>query len=179
VRESGDLAGLRVRVAPLPMLAELYAALGAQANTMGFAEAQAAFKAGTLDAQEGPAATFAAARLDGVGLRHVAEWNAVAEVAVFAVNRKVWNGWPETDRLQVRAAALEAAKELSALVRTQSEDALAELRRRGFTLTRATPDGHAAFAKATRAVYERWAGAAGESITRAAEAAVGAAPRSP
>jgi len=54
---------------------------------------------------------------------------------------------------------------------------LSELRRRGLTVTRATPDGHAAFALATRGVYERWAAVAGEDITRAAEAAVAAVPR--
>jgi TRAP-type C4-dicarboxylate transport system substrate-binding protein len=177
VREPSDVTGMRVRVPALPPIVDIYTALGALPRSMSFADAQAAFKAGSLDAQEGNAASFAAARLDAVGLRHVADWNAVAEMAVFAVNRSVWNAWPEADRLRVREAAAEAAHELAALARKEADDALSELRRRGLTLTRATPDGHAAFALATRGVYERWAAVAGEDITRAAEAAVAAVPR--
>ena len=177
VREPGDLAGMRVRVPALPPVADVYTALGAQPRSMSFADAQAAFKSGSLDAQEGNAASFAAARLDGVGLRFVADWNAVAELAVFAVSRGAWEAWPEADRLLVREAATEAANELAALARKEADDALSELRRRGLTVTRATPDGHAAFALATRSVYERWAAVAGEDITRAAEAAVAAVPR--
>jgi TRAP-type C4-dicarboxylate transport system substrate-binding protein len=177
VREPADLTGLRVRIPALPAVADLCTALGAQPRSMTFADAQAAFTSGSLDAQEGSAASFAAARLDAVGLRFVADWNAVAELAVFAVSRGAWEAWPEADRLLVREAAVEVANELAALARKQADDALSELRRRGLTITRATPDGHAAFALATRSVYERWAAVAGEDITRAAEAAVAAVPR--
>lgn len=177
VRGPADLAGVRVRVPAVPAVAELYEALGAQPRLMGFAAAQAAFKAGSLDAQDGPPASFAAARLDAVGLRHVTEWNAVAEMAVFAVNRKAWNAWPEGDRALVREAASEAASELAVLSRREADDALPELRRRGFTATRVTAEGHAAFAQATRSVYERWTVIVGDELTRAAEAAVGAPAR--
>lgn len=177
VREPGDLTGMRVRVPALPSVADIYTALGASPRSTSFADAQAAFRSGSLDAQEGSAASFAAARLDGVGLRFVADWNAVAEMAVFAVSRGAWEAWPEADRLLVRVAATEVANELAAQARKEADDALSELRRRGLTVTRATPDGHAAFALATRSVYQRWAAVAGEDITRAAEAAVAAVPR--
>jgi hypothetical protein len=44
-------------------------------------------------------------------------------------------------------------------------------------VTRLTPEGRAAFAAASRAAYDRAAGAAGEELVRAAEAAVAAAVR--
>jgi len=45
-------------------------------------------------------ATFTAARFDALGIRHVVMWGAVAEVAVFAVNRQFWEG--RFDRMEAR-----------------------------------------------------------------------------
>jgi len=176
VRAPADLAGMRIRVPGFLMLPDLYAALGARPGALSFVEAQAALRSGTLDAQEGTPAAFAAARLDAVGVRHVIVWGAVAEAAVFAVNRRTWDGWSEADRALVRATAQEAARELAALAVAEDESALVELRKRGVTVTLITPAGHAAFAAAARGVYDKWAAVAGEDLVRAAEAAVKGAP---
>jgi TRAP-type C4-dicarboxylate transport system substrate-binding protein len=177
VKEPADLRGLRVRVPALPALLDAYATLGAAPQALGFPEAQTAFKAGSLDAQDGPAASFVAARLEAAGFRHVTDWQAIGEVAVFAVNRARWSAWTEAERAQVGAAATEAAGELAAQAKTESEQALVDLRQRGMATTRITAEGHAAFAAASRASYERWATVAGEDLVRAAEAAVQAAGR--
>jgi TRAP-type C4-dicarboxylate transport system substrate-binding protein len=177
VKEPADLAGLPVRVAALPALIDLYAALEAKPQRLEFAAAQAAFRAGTLGGQDGTAATFVAARLEAVGLRHVVEWNAVGEIAVFAVNRQTWDEWTDAQRALVRDAAVAAAAELAPAAREETVQAETELRRRGMTLTRLTPEGHAAFAAAGRAAYQRAAALAGEEIVRAAEDAVRAAAR--
>ena len=140
LRSPADAAGMRIRVASLPFLNELFAALGAAPRAMAFGDAEAAFRAGKLDAQEGTPATFAAARLDALGIREVLLWGAVAEIAVFAVNRTVWDGWNDAQRALVDDAAQQAARELPALVRAENDAALAELRRRGVTVTRLTAD---------------------------------------
>jgi TRAP-type C4-dicarboxylate transport system substrate-binding protein len=175
VRTPDDLAGLRVRTVSTPFLTDLYAGLRARPEAMAFAAAQAAFNAGTLDAQDGTLATFAAARLDAVGVKHVTLWGAVAEVAVFAVNRAAWNGWTEDQRSLVSGAAQQAAQELPSLARAENDAALAELRKRGLTIVRLTATGRAAFAAAARPVYDKWAGVAGDELVRAAEVAVKAA----
>ncbi len=175
VREPADLEGLAVRVPAVPALFDLYATLAAVPKAADFASAQAAFKAGTLTAQDGPPASFVASRLEALGFRHVIDWQAIGEIAVFAVNRKVWSGWSEAERALVRAAAAEAAAELAVLARAESTQALAELRQRGLAITRLTAEGHAAFAAASRAAWNRAAAAAGEDLARAAEAAVRAA----
>ena len=175
IREPADVAGLAVRVPAQPAVADLYAALGASPQVLEFAAAQAAFKSGALGAQDGSAGSFVAARLEAVGFRHVADWQAIGEVGVFAVNAKVWSGWTDAERALVRAAAIEAAGSLATLARDESAQALADLRQRGMAVTRLTPEGRAAFAAASRAAYDRAAGAAGEELVRAAEAAVAAA----
>jgi len=172
-----DLKGLKVRVASTPLVADILIALGAQPVTMSFAEAQAALKAGKLDAQEGTLETFVTARFDALGVRHVVLWGGVAEVAVFAVNRAFWARLSEADRALVGEVAKEVAAELPALVVTENEGALAELRKRGVSVTRVTASGRAAFAFATRSAYDKWATVTGADIVRAAEAAISPTPR--
>ena len=176
IHAPADLAGMRIRAPGFPLLVDLYTALGARPTTLSFAESQTAMKSGALDAQDGTPAAFAAARLDAVGVRHVVVWGAVAEAAVFAVNRRVWEGWDEADRALVRTAAQEAARELVVRTVQENEAALVELRNRGMTVTLMTPAGHAAFAAAARDVYDKWAALAGADLVRAAEAAVRSAP---
>ena len=171
-RSPADLVGMQIRTASLPVMLDMFAALGAKPRAMAFADVQGALRAGTLDAQEGPVATFASTRLDALGFRQVLLWGAVAEVAVFAANRAAWNGWSIDERALVQGAAREAARELPEFARAESDAALAGLRQRGVTVARLTATGRAAFAAATRGVYEKWADVAGQELVRAAEAAI-------
>jgi len=172
LRSPDDVAGMKVRLASTPLVADLFVGLGAEPRAMALADAQAALRAGTLDAQEGTLATIAAARLDTLGVRQVMLWGAVAECAVFAANRAAWNGWTAEQRAVVRDAALEVALALPALARAENDAAVVELRKRGVTVTRLTGTGRAAFAAAVRGVYDKWAAVAGADLVRAAEAAV-------
>ena len=172
IRAPEDLAGAKIRTTALPMLTEFYAGLRALPFAMPYAQAQAALKTGSLDGQDGSPAAFAVARLDAAGVRHVTLWNAVAEVAVFAVNRRVWDACSDADRALVRAAAELAARELGERAADERDAALTELAARGVALTRVTPAGYDAFAAAARGTYDRWAAVAGDSLTREAEAAV-------
>jgi TRAP-type C4-dicarboxylate transport system substrate-binding protein len=177
VKEPADLAGLAVRVPAVPALVDFYATLEAKPQVLEFAAAQAAFRSGALGAQDGNAASFVAARLEAVGLRHVVDWHAVGEIAVFGVNRQAWEGWTDAQRALTREAAATAAAELALAAREETTQALAELRQRGVTLIRMTPDGHAAFAAAGRVAYLRAAALAGDEIVRAAEETVRAVAR--
>ena len=177
VQKPDEIKGLKVRIGPAPLVADLFIALGAEPKALTFADAQAALKTGTLDGQEGTLPTFAAARFDALGVRHVLLWGALGEVAVFAVNRAFWQHLSDTDQTIVREAANEAAAELPALIAAENDGALAELRKRGVTLTRLTASGRAAFSFATRSAYDKWASVAGSDLVRAAEAAVAATPQ--
>ncbi len=171
-RSPADFVGLKVRVAATPLLIDLFTSLGALPQAMAVADAHAAFRAGTLDAQEGTLATLAAARLDTLGVKQVLLWDAVAECAVFAANKSAWNSWTDEARSIVREAALQAARELPALAQAENDAAQAALGRRGVTVTRLTATGRAAFAAATRGVYDKWAAVIGADLVSATEAAV-------
>jgi len=171
-RSPEDMAGIKVRLAATPFLTDFFVSLGAQPSAMTLADAQAALRAGTLNAQEGSLAAIAAAQLDTLGVKQLMLWGAVAECAVFAANKVAWDGWTVEQRAVARDAALEAARELPALARAENDAALIELRKRGMTVTRLTATGRAAFAAAARGVYDKWAAVAGPDLVRAAEAAV-------
>jgi TRAP-type C4-dicarboxylate transport system substrate-binding protein len=171
-RSPEDLAGMKVRLTATPFLTDFFVSLGGEPRAMTLADAQAALRAGILDAQEGPLAAIAAAQLDTLGVRQVLLWGAVAECAVFAANKAAWNGWTPEQRNFARAAAVEAARGLPALARAENDAALVDLRKRGVTATRLTATGRAAFAAAARGVYDKWALVAGPDLVRAAEAAV-------
>jgi TRAP-type C4-dicarboxylate transport system substrate-binding protein len=176
-RVPDDIRGVDVRIASSRYLVDFYAGLGARPFAMPFAEAAAAFETGRLSAQEGAPAAFVAARVDALGLRHVTLWGAIAELAIFAVNRVAWDGWTAEQRAQVAGAAEDAATELGRLVQEEEQRALATLRDHGVELMRLTASGTAAFATAARPTYDKWAAIAGTEIVQAAEHSVSAPAR--
>src|SRR4030095_4750207 len=156
-----DLKDVRVRTMWTPLVIDLFVGLAAMPRSLSAADAHAAFRAGTLNAQEGSLAAIAAARLETFGVKQVILWGATAECAVFAANRAAWNAWTPEQRDVVRASAMEAARELSALVQAEHDAALNELTQRGVTVTRLTAAGRASFAAAARSTYDKWAARVG------------------
>ncbi len=170
VRSPGDVQGLRLRMTPNPLLTDLYASLGMLPRSMGFGEAQGAFAAGMLDAQEGGATTLVSLRVGDMGVAHVVEWGAVADAMVFAVRSATWAQWDEAQRTAVRRAAVEAVQYAAGPDR--EEAALRTLAENGVGVARLTAAGRAPFREATRAVYERWSPVIGMEIVELAEQAV-------
>jgi len=166
VDKPSDLATVWVRVVAAPAVGGLYAALGAQPRRMSFDAAETAFAEGMLDAQDGTLATFAATHVYALGMRRVLLWDAIAEAAVFAVNRARWESWSELDRALVAAAARDVARGLPDVLQKEEEAALQELRRGGMTVARLTPSGREAFVAASRAYFEQAAYVAGPRLVR-------------
>jgi TRAP-type C4-dicarboxylate transport system substrate-binding protein len=173
VRTPGEMAGLRVRVLPNPLVIDTFATLGARPMAMGVADAQAAFIAGALDGQEAAPSTLAATRIAAVGQKFVTRWGAFADVMVFAVRRATWDAWNEAQRTAVRGAASDAAREAAAVA--HEEAALIELTKQGVTIVRLSAAQRTAFRAAVQSVWDKWTPAIGAELVRAAEAAVAAA----
>lgn len=177
IRAPADLAGLRVRITPSPLVQETFAALGAAPQAMSFARAQAAFAAGTLDGQEGPATSIAAGRASVVGPKHLTDWGAFADVMVFAVRKAVWESWSsEQQRAAIDAAGV-AARDADAMGREAR--AIEDLARKGVAVLRVTPAGHDAFGAAASEVAARWREAIGAEVVELAERAVAGSAAQP
>jgi len=173
VHKPADLAGMQVRAQPSPMVEETLAALKARPSAMSVADARAALESGRLDGQETSIAAYSASRLYAGPLTHLQLWHAHADALVFAVNRSVWDSWPESDRQLVREAAVEASQKALAMARRLADDsALAKLGAQGAIVTRLTPAGRDAFREAARDVYDRWTPIIGTELVEAAEAEI-------
>jgi TRAP-type C4-dicarboxylate transport system substrate-binding protein len=170
VRAPAEMIGLRLRIMPNPLVVDTFAELGARPMAMGFADAQAAFMAGTLDGQEATPSTLAATRIAAVGQKFATRWGGFSDVMVFAVRRTLWDAWNDAQRAVVRNAANETAREATALAR--EETALAELTKQGVTIVRLSPTQRAAFRAAVQPVWDKWTGPIGVDLVRAAENAV-------
>jgi TRAP-type transport system periplasmic protein len=165
-----DLRDARIRVAAYPMLLDLYAALGVRYQSMGFAQAQAALSAGQLDGEEGPASTLANGRPGALGLKHVLHWDGVADVAVYAVRRAVWDRWTQQQRDIALATAQRLAREVDLLA--EEENALLDLRRQGMTVQRLSQTQRDAFRASARPVWDKWTAIGGAELVKEAEAIV-------
>ena len=140
---------------------------------MGFAEAQAAYAAGTLDGQDARPTTLVGTRAAASGQTFVTRWSAIADVMVFAVRKAVWDAWSEERRVLVRGAAEQAAREIDALAREDA--ALLQLTKEGVTIVRLSPPQRAALRDAAQSAIDAWANAAGGELVDIARAAVAAA----
>jgi TRAP-type C4-dicarboxylate transport system substrate-binding protein len=166
-------AGLRVRVLPLRPVVDVYRALGAQPQTMAFAEAQRAFAAGALDGQDAQPTTLVATRALASGQKFVTRWGAFADVMIFAVHKASWDAWPEERRRVVRAAALQSAQEANAIAR--EEAALADLNQQGLTIVRLSSAQRAALRDMAHPAIAEWTSAVGADLAALARDAVASA----
>jgi TRAP-type C4-dicarboxylate transport system substrate-binding protein len=177
IHAPADLNGLALRARASPLLHETLLALGSRPASMSAENALSAQRSGALDGEVTSVAAYRVSRTYAVGMTHLLVWGAQADLLLFAINRRLWDGLSDADRDLVRQAARDAAVDASALARAQSDTAALEaLTRQGATVTRLTASGKQPFREATRSVYDRWAPVIGADLVRAAEAVV-VAPR--
>lgn len=163
------LAGRTIRTVTIPLVVDTLATLGARPASMPLADAQAAFAARSLDGQEGPASTLAAARVAASGLKVVTRWGAFADVMMFAVRQSVWSRWTDAQRAAARAAAAAAITEAGA--RAREDAAFAELGKQGVDVVRPTATQRAVWRAAVDTVWAKWTGPIGADLVAAAQAA--------
>jgi len=173
-----DFKGLKFRVVGSPLFLDTFSALGANPTQMSWADAQPALASGAVDGQENPLTVFTAAKLHTVGQKNVTLWGYVADPLIFVANKEVWESWSKEDREIVRQAAIEAGKYCIQLARegmTGPDPAVVKtIEGFGVKVVRLTPEERAAFVKATRPVYEKWAKQIGPELVKKAEAAIAA-----
>ena len=170
IRAPADLAGLRVRASPLPIVHELFLALGALPQAMGFAQAQAALASGGLDGVEGLPTALAAARTAVGGQRHLVLWGATADAMVFAVRKPLWDTLSPAQHAMLRKTAVQAIADSDSAGRREA--ALRKLSQNGIAVVRITAAGHEAFRSAAADMRARWRGAIGDDVVSIAEEAV-------
>jgi len=112
-----DMKGLKIRVVGSPMYGDIMTSMGANPTFMSFADAQPALASGAIDGQENPLEVFLAAKIQTLGQKFVTKWNYSNDILLFAIAAPVWASWTPADQKIVREAAVDAAKQQTALVR--------------------------------------------------------------
>ncbi|MEP7084802.1 MAG: TRAP transporter substrate-binding protein DctP, partial [Betaproteobacteria bacterium] len=179
VRKPDDLAGQRIRVGGSQLIDEALLSLGAIPSRSKWLDAQKALLEGTLQGQDTTAQAFIATKAYTLGQRQFLLWALAADPLLFAVSRAAWDGWTPEDRELVRQAAIEAAAREIELARRGSATAEAtiarELASTGVSLIRLSAEERAAFAEATKPVFDKWATDIGPELVSAAQAAMATA----
>ena len=178
LRKPADFKGLKFRVVGSPLFLDTFSALGANPTQMSWADAQPALASGAVDGQENPLTIFIAVKMQNFGQKNVTLWSYVADPLIFVVNKEAWESWSKEDQKIVRQAAVEAGKYCVDLAReglTGANPALHKtIESSGVKIVKLSPAERAAFQKATRPVYDKWAKQIGPDLVKKAEASVAA-----
>lgn len=173
-----DMRGMKIRFAAGAIFTDIFQALGANPVQMSFADLQPALSTGAVDGQENPINLFLAFRMDTLAQKHLTVWNYVNDPLILGLSRQVWNSFTPADQQLVRDCAEEAGRRQIALTRAGlgleggNDASMQELRTRGVEVTILTAEQKAAFARATRPAYDKWAATVGADLVRKAEAAI-------
>src|SRR6185295_18426736 len=109
--------------------------------------------------------------------KHLTIWNYCADAGIFHVTKAVWETFSKADQEIITESAKEAAKRQMAASRKGigvdgDTSSLDEAKKRGVEIAALTLDEKAAFAKATRPVFDKWAQTIGADLVKKAEAAI-------
>ncbi len=173
IRRTEDLYGLKIRVPPIPIIVEIFQALGANPVSLNWNEAQAAFQQGAVDGQENPVALIIPYKLWAVH-KYVTLWHYAIDPLILAVST-TWATLSPEDRLilqkvgdEIMAEQKKEAREgVEAQILADSLEKIYEME-----VTRLSPADAEAFRDKTRFVYDKWAEHIGGEMVRSAETIV-------
>ncbi|HRP78654.1 MAG TPA: DctP family TRAP transporter solute-binding subunit [Aquamicrobium sp.] len=176
IRTPADMQGLKMRVVGSPIFNDIYSALGANPTQMSWADAQPALTTGAVDGQENPLTIYSVLNMHEVGQSHVTLWRYLADPLIFVVNQEVWDSFSPEDQEIVRQSAVDAGAygvEIARKGLTEDDESLIEeIEAKGVTITRLTDEERAAFAEATRPVYDAWRERIGDDLVTLAEESI-------
>lgn len=182
IRRPQDLAGMKVRVVGSPIFIDIYRQMGADPVNMNWGDAISAFQQGVVDGQENPAGVLLPVQIWQYH-RQVTFWNYMADPLIFYWNQQEWDKFPEDIQKAITEAASEAGRYEKALCRAGLDgqtsidilkkefnhvmdppDPIAFLQQNNMTVTILTDKERAAFADATRPVFEKWVPKIGKDL---------------
>ncbi len=137
-----DMAGLKLRIPPVPILTMFADAVNANATPIAFAEVYLALQQGTVDAQENPLPTIQAKKFYEVQ-SHIALTGHLTDGFFTVVNGDVWENMSDEDKVIFEEVWSKAAADASADVAAQEAELMGWFEEQGVTVTE--PD-RAAFA---------------------------------
>jgi TRAP-type transport system periplasmic protein len=175
IRRPEDLDGLNIRVPPIPILLEIFQALGASPVSMNWGEAQTAFYQGKVDGQENPVALIIPYQIYAMQ-PYVTLWRYAIDPTILAVSAKTWMSLSAEDRqsLQVAGNIIMAEQKIEARLGLENAMIAVDVLEKIYNMqvTQLSPAEVNAFREKTRFVYDKWANYIGTDLVRSAETIV-------
>ena len=171
IRRPGDLHGLKIRVPPIPIVAEIFEVLGAKPVPMNWDRAQVAFHQQIVDGQENPVGLIIPYKLWAVH-NHVTLWHYAIDPLILAVSAKTWATLSAEDQRILQKAGEEIMAEQKKEAREGvTDDTLVDSLQKIYQMevTRLSPADVEVFREKTKPVYDKWARIIGVEIVRSAE----------
>ncbi len=130
VRSIEDLDGLKIRVTPIKERLETWKAFGASPTPMAWAEVFTSLQQGVIEAQENPIAAIHAEKLAEVQ-KYLVLTSHMANGFTFVMNAGKFNAMAKEHQIALRGAALAAAAEFRATVKSNRERLIEALEAQG------------------------------------------------
>ena len=167
-----DLKGLKIRVVASPMFQDIMTGMGANPVSMSWADAQPALSSKAVDGQENPLEVFLAAKIHTLGQKFVTKWNYTNDMLLFAIANPIWSTWTKEDQRIVREAAIEAAKQQTAIVRKMFAEDVERVTALGVQVHVPTPAEMKAWQAACQPVFDKWKGRTNAALVSKIQAVV-------
>jgi tripartite ATP-independent transporter DctP family solute receptor len=152
IRAPSDMKGLKIRVQPSPVMAELMQALGATPVPIPYGQVRARLAAGTIDAAENNLVSYHASRHHEVAKVYSLTEHA-APPAVVIFSKRVWDQLAVGDQEMIRKAARDSVPFFRKLDDEQEAAARSSLSGEGVQFV--TDTDRAAFVRALAPLYPR------------------------
>jgi len=159
-------------VPPIPILVEVFEALGAKAVPMNWDQANLAFRLDIVDGQENPVALIIPYKLWAVH-QYITLWHYAVDPLILAVSAKTWATLSPEDRYILQKVGEEIMEEQKKEAREGLEGAapivnsLEKIYQ--MEVTHLSPADVEVFRMKTKSVYDKWAGSIGAEMVRSAE----------
>ena len=175
IKSPDDLKGLKIRVTT-PMYIDIMRALGANPIAMNWGEVFTSLQQGTIDGQENPVVGIIIPNKVYEVQKYMTNWHYSYDALALAVNKDVWNSFPDDIKQQIQRAADDAMKYQKEISRKGLTEGIEMLRtEKGMVVTDLTPEQLKPFQELVKPVYDKYAEKVGSNIVKAFEDAVATA----
>ncbi len=151
IKTVDDLKGLKIRTIPTPVFVGAVNAMGASATPMNFGEVYTSMQSGVLDGFEHTATTTASFKFYEIA-KYYALTQHLIDPTVVAFSLSEWNKLDDKEKTVVMEGAKLATDIARAMSPVRDAEGMAELQKRGMTITR--PDMTQARARAAEVQKE-------------------------
>lgn len=155
IRGPDDIAGLKIRVMQNPIYIDTFKRFGANPVPMAFGELFTAMETGTIDAQENPLGIIWANKFYEVQ-KYLTITNHSYNTNIVLVSKKFWDDLSSTEQQIIQESAVEAAKHLRQLNRSQIDQFRSNLENTGMVIEELSPQALNSMRAATASIVEEY-----------------------